>query len=218
MSTAAVLAGLSFLIIGDSHMATPTYLIKYLPDDLTSQGALVNAMGVCSSQPKDWLNVTPTKCDKSERTGTGEIKWTKDGGTTEPIDQLIAKDKPNAVVVVMGDTISAYENPVFPQAWAYDQVTSLTRAIQKTGTACYWVGPGWDDKHGTGRYHKNNKRVKEVDEFLSKNVAPCTYISTIKMSDPGQWKTLDGQHFLNSGYKEWAEGIVKVIDEQPPKK
>lgn len=214
----SALAGLSLLIIGDSHMATPTYLIKYLPDELVSQGAEVHAIGVCGSHPKDWLSVTPSDCDKSVRVNDGKVDWTQEGGTTEPIKQLISKDKPNAVVVVMGDTMSAYNNPVFPKAWAYGQVTALTSAIKSTGTACYWVGPGWDDKHGMGRYHKNNDRVKVVDEFLSKNVAPCTYISTIKMTTPGKWKTLDGQHYFNSGYKIWATDIVKFIDAHPPKK
>lgn len=215
---AAALAGLSLLLIGDSHMATPTYLMKYLPDDLVQQGAQVHAIGVCGSHPKDWLSVTPSTCDKSVRVNDGKTDWIKEGGTTEPITQLISKDKPNAVVIVMGDTMSAYENPTFPKAWAYGQVTALTDAIKSTGTACYWVGPGWDDKNGTGRYHKNNARVKEVDEFLSKNVAPCTYISTIQMSQPGDWKTLDGQHYLNKGYSNWAADIVKSIDANPPKK
>jgi hypothetical protein len=43
---ATALLGLSILVIGDSHMATPSYLIQSLPDSLMEQGAVVHSIGV----------------------------------------------------------------------------------------------------------------------------------------------------------------------------
>ena len=53
----ALLAGLTILIIGDSHMvqvplaATTSTLLIALHDDLLQQGATVHSVGVCGSVP-----------------------------------------------------------------------------------------------------------------------------------------------------------------------
>jgi len=216
MMPAAALMGLTLLVIGDSHLADPTYLIGPLHDRLMEQGAQVHSIGVCGAHASDWLKVSPGECGRAERKGEAEAVRIVDGATTTPIKELIAQDKPDAVVVVIGDTIGSYRNPEFPKSWTYQQVSSLTKAISDTGTACYWVGPGWGTEGG--RYGKTYARVKELSEFLSENVAPCTYIDSTQFAQPGEWKTLDGQHYLRSGYKKWASAIADAIISHPPKK
>ncbi|MGK0673787.1 MAG: SGNH/GDSL hydrolase family protein [Halothiobacillaceae bacterium] len=215
MSTAALM-GLSLLVIGDSHLATPNYLIGPLHDRLMEQGAQVHSIGVCGVHAADWLKVSPGDCGRAERRGKAEAVRISDGATTTPIKELIAQDKPDAVVVVIGDTIGSYTNPEFPKSWAYQQVTSLTKAIAETGTACYWVGPGWSNT--PGRFNKTNERVQVINAFLAENTAPCTYIDSTKFSQPGEWKTMDGQHYLSSGYQKWAAAITDAIVSNPPKK
>lgn len=213
---ANALMGLTLLVIGDSHLATPNYLIGPLHDRLIEQGAKVHSIGVCGAHASDWIKASPGDCGRAERTGEAPAVRQEQGAMTTPIKDLIAQDKPDAVVVVIGDTIGAYKNPEFPRSWAYQQVTTLTKAISETGTACYWVGPGWAQEGG--RYGKTIARTKELNAFLSENVAPCTYIDSTKFSEPGQWKTIDGQHYFGSSYRKWADGIVNAIVSNPPKK
>ncbi|MGB9578112.1 MAG: hypothetical protein ACPL3S_02445 [Halothiobacillaceae bacterium] len=215
MSSAALM-GLTLLVIGDSHMATPNYLIGPLHDQLMAQGAKVHSIGVCGAHAADWTKVTPGDCGRAERTGEAPAQKVNEGATTTPIKDLIQQDKPQAVVVVIGDTIGSYKNPEFPKSWAYAQVTTLTKAIADAGTACYWVGPGWSNT--PGRFNKTNERVKEVNAFLAENVAPCTYIDSTTFSQPGEWKTIDGQHYTTKYYQSWAEGITNAILQNPPKK
>ncbi|TQV65222.1 MAG: SGNH/GDSL hydrolase family protein [Halothiobacillaceae bacterium] len=212
---ASALMGLTLLVIGDSHLATPSYLIGTLPDRLVEEGAKVHTIGVCGTNPADWVKPSPGDCGMSERTGAETPVRQESGAKTTAISELIAKDKPNAVIVVMGDTIGAYKNPEFPKSWAYQQTSALTKAIAATGTACYWVGPGWGSEGS--RYGKTFARVDELNKFLSENVAPCTYIDSTKMAQPNEWKTLDGQHYLGGGYKKWANAIADAIISNPPK-
>lgn len=215
MSSAALM-GLTLLVIGDSHLATPNYLIGPLHDQLMAQGATVHSIGVCGAQAADWTKISPGSCGRAERVGEAPAQRQSDNATTTPIKDLIAADKPNAVVVVIGDTIGSYTNPEFPKAWAYQQVSALTKAISETGTACYWVGPGWSNT--PGRFNKTNERVQVVNAFLAENTAPCTYIDSTKFSQPGEWKTIDGQHYTANYYKQWGEAISNAIANNPPKK
>ena len=48
--------------------------------------------------------------------------------------ELIAKDKPDLVLIVIGDTMAGYDKPSFPKAWIWQQTTSLTKVIGATGT------------------------------------------------------------------------------------
>ena len=206
----ATIAGLSILIIGDSHLANSGYLIDTLQDQLLSRGAKnVHTVGVCGSNAGDWTTVKKGDCGGAERVNKGAISFTGNNAATKPIKQLIAADKPNLVIVVMGDTMASYKQPSFPKAWAYQQTTALTKDISSTGTACVWVGPAWGSEGG--QYGKTFDRVKVTSEFLSTNVAPCTYIDSLAFSKPGQWRTIDGQHFTPTGYKDWGKAIADAM-------
>ena len=45
----SVLAGLTILVLGDSHMVTSGYLISTLHDSLLEQGATVDTYGMCGA-------------------------------------------------------------------------------------------------------------------------------------------------------------------------
>lgn len=204
-------AGLALLVIGDSHLATPSYLIGPLHDRLMEQGASVHSIGVCGANAADWTQTSPGPCGSAERRGDEPVIRLQDGATTTPVGDLIARNRPDAVVVIMGDTLGAYQNENFPRSWAYQQVTTLSRAIANTETSCYWVGPGWSST--PGRFNKTNERVTELNAFLAENVAPCTYIDSTEFSQPGDWRTLDGQHYTGAGYRQWSDAIVEALSE-----
>jgi hypothetical protein len=212
VSLAAALAGLSILIIGDSHLAQPTYLITSLHDDLQRQGAKVHSIGMCGAMPYDWIVSKAGTCGGAERIGSRPVVRSETGRTVA-IAQLVKAEHPDLVLVVMGDTMAAYRQPDFPMNWVWQQVGALTGAIAATGTRCAWVGPAWGQEGG--KYGKNFARVELMSRFLATNVTPCTYIDSLEMSRRGQWSTVDGQHFNGGGYQAWGNGIAKAVMQLP---
>lgn len=209
----SILAGMTILMIGDSHLATPDYLISTLHDDLVAQGAKVHTLGICGANAGDWLKATPGTCGGAERRGTEKAVVLGGKAATLPISELLATDKPDLVLIVMGDTMASYTKPAFPKAWLWQQTTALTKEISANGTRCVWVGPNWGTEGG--KYGKTFARVEMTSKFLSSNVAPCSYIDSLQFSKPGQWATVDGQHLTAPGYKTWSEDISKALLEAP---
>lgn len=209
----SILAGLSILMIGDSHLATPNYLIGTLHDNLVQQGAQVHTLGICGSNPGDWLKRMPSDCGGAERKGKNPAVTLGKDAATQPIAQMIATDKPDLVLVVMGDNLASYDKPSFAKSWAWQQTTSLNKAIAATGTQCIWIGPNWGSEGG--KYGKTYARVKMIAAFLGSNVAPCGYIDSLQFSKPGQWTTVDGQHLTANAYKHWADAISAKLVEMP---
>jgi len=205
----SLLTGLSILIIGDSHLTVPYYLIDSLHAGLEKQGAIVRTLGVCGTDPGDWLKPTKGTCGAAEREPGGQAKVLDVNTETVPIDKLISQYHPNLVVIVMGDTMAGYKQASFPKTWAWQQVTGLTQAIAKTGTACIWVGPAWGTEGK--KFNKTEQRTKEVAAFLASNVSPCEFIDSTKFSKPKEWATTDGQHFTKTGYQSWGNAITQAI-------
>ncbi|MBX9913512.1 MAG: SGNH/GDSL hydrolase family protein [Pseudomonadaceae bacterium] len=209
---ASALAGLTLLVLGESHMSLTDHLMEPLHSNLTKQGASVHSIGACGASAADWLIAKKVDCG-ADRKGNGAMLVKGADASTTPIKTLIAADKPNLVVIIIGDTMASYDKPAFPKAWAWQSVTSLTKEIAATGTKCVWVGPAWG-KEG-GKYKKNDVRTQQMSQFLAANAAPCAYIDSLKMSKPGQWITTDGQHFTVKGYQAWGAGIADAISKLP---
>jgi hypothetical protein len=209
---ASALAGLTLLVLGESHMSLADHLMEPLHNSLTAQGAKVHSIGACGASAADWLLVKKVDCG-AERIGAGKMVIKGRDASTTPINQLIAADKPDLVVLVIGDTMASYDKSAFPKAWAWQSATNLTKAIAATGTKCVWVGPAWG-KEG-GMYKKNDPRTQLMSKFLASNVAPCAYIDSLQMSKPGEWVTTDGQHFTVKGYQAWGSAISAAISKLP---
>lgn len=208
----SVVASLSILVLGESHMVHTNSLVDTLHDELLSQGATVHSIGACGASAQDWMVKKSVDCG-ADRVGKAKPVIRGRDFTTTPIKQLIATDKPDLVVVVIGDTMASYDKEAFPKTWAWQTVTALTKEISATGTRCAWVGPPWGTPGGP--YKKNDTRVQIMSNFLASNVAPCAYIDSLKFSKPGEWSTTDGQHFTVVGYKAWGKAIAKAISALP---
>lgn len=207
-----LLAGLTVLVIGDSHMATPGYLISSLHDDLMQQGAHVYSYGACGSTSGDWMKAIQPPCGSAFRLDTGPIRQRAgEAGFTKPLPELISLHHPDLIVVINGDTMAGYKSATLPRPWISKEVGTLTAGIKASGVRCVWVGPAWGNEGG--KNNKNFPRVKEMSDFLADNVAPCTYIDSLKLSKPGEWSTQrnDGQHFTESGYQAWGNAIANQI-------
>lgn len=204
-----LLAGLTILVLGDSHMAEPDYLISHLHEALTNRGAIVHSHGACGLPAGDWLRKKRSTCGSAIQSGTAKIEvfHGKEGSTT-PYAALHQAVKPDLVVVVVADAMGDYMKADLPKAWIWQQVTQLTKAIKESATPCIWVGPPW----GTGgRFGKSFERVTLYSDYLSEIVAPCTYVDSTKFSKPGDWPTSDGMHFNTAGYQAWSEGIAQAV-------
>lgn len=205
-----MLAGIKILIIGASHLATPGYLIDSLHDGLQKQGATVHSIGVCGTTPAAWVLETRGQCGGAERIGNGPMRLSiQKSAKTAAISQLVQTEHPNLVVVLMGDTIADYANPYFPKQWAEVEVRKLTTALTQLKVNCIWIGPAWGNDGGVS--DKTQIRVRQVSAFLEANVEPCSYVNSLSMAKPGEWRTVDGQHFDEQGYKSWAAGITTAI-------
>ncbi len=51
----SVLAGMTLLVLGESHMSLADHLMEPLHDNLTRQGAIVHSIGACGASAGDWL-------------------------------------------------------------------------------------------------------------------------------------------------------------------
>jgi hypothetical protein len=102
-----LIVGASVLVIGDSHLSKPDYLIKSLHDELSRQGAVVHSLSACGASAADWLASTKMVCG-AERIGNGPVTLVVQNASTRPVKPLIAADKAKLVVIVMGDTMANY--------------------------------------------------------------------------------------------------------------
>ncbi|MDX8378780.1 MAG: SGNH/GDSL hydrolase family protein [Gallionella sp.] len=205
-----LLAGLTVLMIGDSHMSEKGYLITTLHDDLMKQGAKVYSFGACGTPSSAWMKAIRPPCGSAFRLDDGQVRIrASEAGFTKPLPVLVKAYHPNLIVVINGDTMAGYKDKVLPKRWIWGQVSTLTKGIKASGVSCVWVGPAWGEEGG--KYGKTYARAKAMSNYLAKIVAPCTYVSSLKMSKPGEWGTIDGQHFNNSGYRSWGSAIAKQI-------
>jgi len=207
---AGAVAGLVILVLGDSHMADAKYLITPLHDALENAGATVHSYGMCGASADAWLQRTTVSCGRAQRheRQPAQTEANKQAYTWT-INELIEKHHPNLVIVEAGDAMGGYGSPQLPKAWIYNQVHSLAGRIQAANASCIWVGPIWGAANSP--YHKDDARVRELSQFLSQSVAPCSYVDSLQFARPGQWPTTDGQHLTSPGYQEWGRDIAGVV-------
>ena len=205
------LAGLTILVLGDSHMAGPSYLISSLHEALLSQGAQVDTYGMCGANPDAWLQKTTVSCGTAERHGDhATIATNFKQENTWQISDLLNKHHPNLVIVEAADAMGGYGSPQLPKAWIYEQTHALAARIHASGAACVWVGPVYGDANSP--YHKADDRVRELSQFLAQSVAPCVYVDSLKFeTNPREWPTTDGQHLNPVGYRAWGADIANAV-------
>ncbi len=205
-----ILAGVTILMLGDSHFATRGYLADTLQDALILQGATVVTEAACGAPASIWASAGVPPCGAAERVGAGPLKRDISGHAHVPsLEQLLARYRPNLIIVGGGDTMAGYAQPEFPADWTGEQVTALTRRIEAANIPCVWIGPGWGTEGGP--YFKTYARVRQVNGFLKAHVSPCRYIDSTEFSQPGEWPTFDGQHYTLVGYQKWGKAIDEAI-------
>jgi hypothetical protein len=208
-----IFAGLVILMLGDSHFATQGYLATTLGDALIAQGAKVQSEAVSI-----WVAGGLAPCGAAERIQSGPLKTSPPNkGVVPSLATLAAQVHPNLIIVGSGDTMAGYAQPTFSADYVEQQISGFTRVIRQLNIPCVWIGPGWGNEGGP--YFKNFARAKVMSDFLATHVAPCRYIDSQKMAQPGEWPTFDGQHYTAVGYQKWALAIdaeLTKLAQTPP--
>lgn len=209
-----LLVGLSFLIIGDSHFATKNYLITTLSNGLVDKGAKVETFGECGMPAGAWIVPRPVACGIAERSDKGPVREDHARNVKGwAIDALIDKYKPNVVVIGIGDPMAGYNQREMQRNWIRENVDEMVDRIKAHNLPCVWIGPGWGNEGGI--YSKTFARVKEFSDFMAKSVAPCSYIDSLSLAKPGEWKTFDGQHYTIDGYQKWGAALTEALVRDP---
>lgn len=210
----SALAGLSLLVLGDSHWATTGYLATTLQDQLIQRGATVNSFAACGAPPSIWLSVRVASCGTAQRLQRGAMQnKTGPEARTLPIDELVRQYHPNLIAVSMGDTIAGYVQRATPADNIREEAMALTERLKRLGIPCIWIGPAWGTEGGP--FLKTFARVQEVNAILAQSVSPCTYVDSTKLSKPGEWPTFDGQHFTLDGYRAYGTALAQQIAQMP---
>lgn len=204
-----ILAGVAFLIIGDSHFATDNYLITTLHNELLQRGAKVETFGACGLSAGEWIKPSFTPCGTAHRGGDGPVEEYRTGAKSWPIDALIDQVRPNLVVVGIADTMAAYGRRDMPKEWISENVKALTSRITAHRVSCIWVGPAWGAEGGP--FFKTFARAQEMSNFLATQVSPCVYLDSLALAAPGEWKTFDGMHFTTLGYRQWGAALATAM-------
>jgi len=210
----SALAGLSLLVLGDSHWATQGYLVTTLQDQLIQRGATVNTFAACGAPPSAFITPRVASCGTAQRLGRGNVTNRTGGDArTTPLDELVRQYRPNLVVISMGDTIAGYVQRQTPADSIREEAMALTDRIKRLGLPCIWIGPAWGTEGGP--FLKTFARVQEVSTILAQSVAPCTYVDSTKLSRQGEWPTFDGQHFTADGYRAYGTALANQIAQMP---
>ncbi|WP_426957415.1 SGNH/GDSL hydrolase family protein [Muricoccus radiodurans] len=210
----SALAGLSLLVLGDSHWAAPQYLAHTLQDQLIQRGARVVSFAACGAPASIWLSARVASCGTAQRVQNGQLEQVRGANArTTPLDELVRQYRPNMIVVSMGDTMAGYVQRTFPRDNIRDEVQALTDRIKSLNLPCIWIGPSWGTEGGP--FLKTFDRVREMSAYLATIVTPCTYVDSTRLSQPGQWATFDGQHYTVDGYRAYGQALAQTIAAMP---
>jgi lysophospholipase L1-like esterase len=200
------LAGLVILAIGDSHMVN---MVTPLHDALEHQGAIVNSYGMCGATATDFLARLTTPC-MAERHDKAPALVNAKASPTFVMGDLLRDNRPNLVIIELGDNFAGYGMfPTLPKEDIANQVHQLLRPIAAQGLPCIWVGPPWGTEGGSSR--KTFGRVQELSAYLAQIVHPCRYVDSLHFERPGEWPTVDGEHFTQDSYRKWSVSIADSI-------
>jgi hypothetical protein len=206
----ALLAGLTLLMIGDSHMASNKNLIATLQDQLMAQGATVAGYGACGVPPGAWVVPRRATCGNAQRVQNGPVKVdATPAAMTWSIDALLAQHHPKLLIVEIGDALAGYGDKEMRRGYIAEQVALLTDKVRAAHVACIWIGPSWGTEGGP--FFKTFARVKEFSDYLATVVGPCQYVDSLTLSKPGEWATFDGQHYTVPGYQKWGLALSGAI-------
>lgn len=213
------------LVIGDSHIAGPVG--DRLHQLFRDSGKDVRTIGLAGATAQTYTSPNP----KERTLSFGFADRKNDSADREPgtkprtvpeLKTLLAEQKPQRLVIELGDNFAAYRSPSAAADKAAEaQVKKITQQIKDSQFRgrCYWITPTWTDKSGQKPYYKTNERLKEVIAIIKSNASPCQVIDSTEVIAQQEIKTTsDGLHFDSKNGSKWAQAAhAKILSlEQRP--
>ena len=193
--------GTKVLEIGDSH--TVGAFGKELDAKLRGSGAQVATYASAGATASTFVQGKPTRYGYWQKGADGSEKTVGYGNSasTPPLEQLIAKEKPNVLVVNLGANFRGSD----PKS----QVDQIGQIAKKHGIPVVWVGPPT-----TAKDMGNRGSLQKFDQQMAQAVAPYgRYISSAPHTP--RYSGGDGIHFGGSEgnqlARQWAQGVFQAI-------
>lgn len=208
----------STLIIGDSHIVGPVG--DKLHQLFRDSGEDVRTIGLGGATANTYTSPNPKErtlnygfADRKNDTIDRERRNTP--RTVPELKTLLAEQKPQRLVIELGDNFATYRNPS-PAAdkAAIAQVKKITGQLRDSGFhgRCYWITPTWTDKAGQKPYYKSNDRLKEIIQIIKDHASPCQVIDSTEAIAQKDINTIaDGLHFDTKNGSKWAQAAHAKI-------
>lgn len=197
-----ITVGTRVLIIGDSQTVGPYG--KTIDELARATGATVSTHASWGASPTWFFNGNETyKYWTRDTTGHQETRMQT---ATPHLNELLAAERPDVVVVTMGGNMIAANAT---QADVTMQVSQIGNAVSASGAQLVWVGPP--------KYDAQKRSPEVVEQFYQKlrNIVP--EYGTLIDSRPHieQYAGTDGLHYSGAqGEKiarQWANGVFQQI-------
>lgn len=200
-----ITVGTKVLIIGDSQTVGPYG--KSIDELARATGATVSTHASWGASPTWFFNGQETyKYWSRDSAGNQD---TRSQAKTPLLKDLLAKERPDVVVVTMGGNMIAGNAT---QADVTMQVSQIGNAVSASGAQLVWVGPP--------KYDPQKRSPEVIEQFYQKlrNIVP--EYGTLIDSRPhiSEYAGTDGLHY--SGAKgeriarQWANGVFQEIQQQ----
>ncbi len=201
-----ILAGLTILMLGDSHFATQGYLVTTLQDALIQQGAKVVTEAACGAPAGVWTEAGSAPCGTAERVQSGPIKKDHtEARPRRPIDELIGRYHPNLDHHRVGRHHGRLR-PARPARPVDRRAVSRPDAAHPGGQHALRL-----DRARLG--HRGRALLQDLRpgagaERLPRapRWRPAATSTRTKFAQPGEWPTFDGQHYTAARLPEVGPG------------
>lgn len=212
------------LVIGDSHVAGA--FGENLHKELLQQTkSSVRTIGLAGASATSFISVNPKQRTLSfgyaDRKNENEIiKKGGEAATAPELKSLILENKPQRIIIELGDNFADYKNPnKNSDTLAEQQVKAILNVLknEKSDAACYWITPTWTDKPKSSPYQKSNQRLSELIQIIKKTAEPrCKVIDSMQdlgLTQSNIQTTNDGLHFNSANGQKWAKAAAAKIKE-----
>ncbi len=221
--------GAKVLQIGDSHTVGAFGEQLYKSLAANSKVTSARSIGLASASGSHYTAETAAKRTLGygyiDRPGMSSSKLK---GTVSKLSSMLDTEKPNVLIVELGDNFAGYRSP--DDAFAKNEVQKILKQIKNSKnkpSECYWVGPTWTDwvddnglaldkrksKKATF-YRKTNLRAKQIANLIKKEIdGQCTFIDSMDkdVMDKSEVKTADGIHCSQASGTLWGQKVYEAI-------
>lgn len=201
-ATAKITVGTKVLIIGDSQTVGPYG--KTIDELARATGATVSTHASWGASPPWYFNGQETyKYWSRDTAGKAETQMHT---PTPKLNELLAKERPDVVIVTMGGNMIAGNAS---QADVTLQVSQIGNAVSASGAELVWVGPP--------KYAPNTRSPEKVEQFYQKlrNIVPEFGELIDSRVHISEYAGTDGLHYSGAkGEKiarQWAQGVFQDI-------